>query len=417
MGNSGICPDHANIGRFIALHDDLIAGPFFEALTRSVLRETGSAGECLAGDGTVVEAAASHYGLLKVEAAQQKAEDAQRQAQDDPDDLDKQGRAEQAQRVHHTLERRSQRRQARGKSSGQLRISPQEPDALVQPLKRGRGMAPAYKPSILANESRVVVGHVVDPSNEVAVLPGLLTQSRKVTGAMPGELLLDAGYWADAVIETSLTHDISLLCPEGRTGGKRSAGSRLYPKSDFCYSEFDDSYRCPAGARMVVIGRWAGNEKSPAYTLYGTPACNGCEHRAQCTRNKKGRRLKRYDGDEAKEALRQVMCHPKAKRRFSRRPAMVEPVFSVMRGLQGLNRFRRKGLAAVRTEFALHVLAYNLGRALACRLFVAPFSGHTVVLALLKQYFAHHQFIAMMMNINNPNPGKVAHAELNLLLA
>jgi hypothetical protein len=278
-------------------------------------------------------------------------------------------------------------------------------------------MAPAYKPSILANESRVVVGHAVDPSNEIAVLPGLLTQSWKVTGEMPGELLLDAGYWADAVIETSLNHDISLLCPEGRTGGKRSAGSRLYPKSDFRYNGFDDSYRCPAGARLSVIGRWAGNDKSPAYTLYGTSACDGCDHRTQCTRNKKGRRLKRYDGDEAKEALRQVMRHPEAKRRFSRRQAMVEPVFSVLRGLQGLNRFRRKGLAAVRTEFALHVLAYNLGRAIACHLFGALVSGLTSVVVLLMQYFARHRFIELMMNINNPNPGEAAHANLNLSLA
>jgi len=32
---------------------------------------------------------------------------------------------------------------------------------------------------------------------------------------------------------------------------------------------------------------------------------------------------------------------------------------------EGLNRFSRRGLAAVRREFALHALAYNLGRAVA----------------------------------------------------
>lgn len=44
---------------------------------------------------------------------------------------------------------------------------------------------------------------------------------------------------------------------------------------------------------------------------------------------------------------------------------MVEPVFSHLRGQQGLNRFRRQGLKQVKSEFALHIMAYNLSRAVA----------------------------------------------------
>ncbi|WP_290608892.1 transposase [Arsenophonus sp. ENCA] len=44
---------------------------------------------------------------------------------------------------------------------------------------------------------------------------------------------------------------------------------------------------------------------------------------------------------------------------------MVEPVFSALRGIQGLERFRRKGLLAVKLEFTLHAMAYNLSRAVA----------------------------------------------------
>ena len=44
---------------------------------------------------------------------------------------------------------------------------------------------------------------------------------------------------------------------------------------------------------------------------------------------------------------------------------MVEPVFGHLRTVQGLNRFRRRGLAAVKLEFSLHLLAYNLSRVVA----------------------------------------------------
>ena len=60
-----------------------------------------------------------------------------------------------------------------------------------------------------------------------------------------------------------------------------------------------------------------------------------------------------------------MMQHPQARRIFSQRKAIVEPVFSSLRRQQGLDRFRRRGLQAVTREFALHVMAYNLSRAVA----------------------------------------------------
>jgi hypothetical protein len=87
--------------------------------------------------------------------------------------------------------------------------------------------------------------------------------------------------------------------------------------------------------------------------------------RESCTKAVQGRRVKRYPEDEHRDALRLVMQHRQARRIFSQRKAIVEPVFSSLRCQQGLNRFRRSGLQAVKREFALHVLAYNLSRAVA----------------------------------------------------
>ena len=64
----GLCPDHASIGHFIQQHDAHMRGEFLQVLTRSVLRATASGAETVAGDGTVVQAAASRYRTLKREA-------------------------------------------------------------------------------------------------------------------------------------------------------------------------------------------------------------------------------------------------------------------------------------------------------------------------------------------------------------
>ena len=78
--SGAIFPDHASIGRFIVLHDEAMAGSFFESLTRSILNKTNANNHCIAGDGTIIEAACSYYHLLKEEAVKQTLADAKKAA-------------------------------------------------------------------------------------------------------------------------------------------------------------------------------------------------------------------------------------------------------------------------------------------------------------------------------------------------
>lgn len=318
--SGGILPDHSILGRFIQRHEDQLTGAFFEQLTARVLEITGSGTQTLAGDGSVIEAAASRFAVMKAEAR------APRQA----------------------------RRQA--KPSASMQVNVQDPEAVIQPQKGSKHYAASYKPSLLANEARLIVSFALDPSSETAV----------------DTALFDAGYCSDAVIEASAERDIELLCPEGRSEGDSwtKTSSKYYPKSQFTYDREQDCYRCPQGQALLPVGRYAGNHRYPAYTLYGPPACGQCACRGQCTRSARGRRLRRYDGDDAKDALRAKMQQPEVQARYRQRQAMAEPVFGGLRDRQGLRRFRRKGIKAVRLEFGLHALAYNLGRALAREAFL-----------------------------------------------
>lgn len=363
--SGGIAPDHSVIGKFICRHEDQITTELFEALTTKILTQTGSDGNSVAGDGTVIEAACSHYNLLKQEAVQQAQEVTRQKALDHPDDAAHQRRYEQADKTAETMKTRVQKKQAKGQKTDQLCISPTEPDAVMQRQKRGRGSAPSYKPSILVNEGRLILAQALDGSSETAVIPEMLDQSETITGAKTEELMLDAGYCCHSVISESLSRDISLLCPEGHVPGEGKSSQKKYAKGQFQYDEQQDSYRCPAGEQLRYQSSYQGNETNEGYRLYGSPACTDCAQRDHCTTAKAGRRIKRYSQDEWKEALRLVMGQKQAKARFSKRQAWVEPVFSVLRGQQNLNRFRRKGLARVRAEFGLHVLAYNIGRLIA----------------------------------------------------
>ncbi|WP_051789255.1 transposase [Endozoicomonas montiporae] len=84
--SGGIHPDHANIGRFINIHEASLTGDFFDEMVQSVLKETNSGGQRLAGDGTTIEAACSNYNLIKEEAARAAQEEARKQADKAPED-------------------------------------------------------------------------------------------------------------------------------------------------------------------------------------------------------------------------------------------------------------------------------------------------------------------------------------------
>lgn len=379
----GITPDHANVGRFITLHEDSLSQTFFESITASILKATGSKSSRLAGDGTVIEAACSHYKLLKKEAIMARAAAAKVAVEAAPEDAGAQRELQASAQCLDVYEQREQARKRSARDISTLGVSPTEPEAMVQRLKRGRGKAASYKPSVLANQSRIITALQVHASSETKAVPAMLEQSARVVGSTPDELLLDAGYFDDAVIAETLKHDISLLCPDGKAPGTPKESGK-YHKSEFQYDELADTYRCPAGQILLLLKKCEATKSTRAFSMYGTTACSECPNRPQCTTMKQ-RRIKRHPEDEQRDALRQVMHQPQVRQIFGQRKAMVEPVFSHLRGQQGLHRFRRRGLAAVTREFALHAIAYNLTRAVAllraifCLLQLLPEAAHTAI--------------------------------------
>jgi transposase len=357
----GIFPDHSVIGRFLNQHAGAWTEEFFEELTRRVLEELAGRGGVVAVDGTLVQAAASRYRRVRREAAEQAAREARARAQQQPDDKRLRQQAEQAEEVARVVKERVRARQAQRKDSSRIAVSPSEPEAVIQPLKE-KHTAPAYRPSIVANPDRVIVAQAVDPKSETAVVKALLQQVQRTWGPVR-QLLADPGYHSIGVMRECRQQGVQdLLCPESPQGERRSVNG-LFPKNRFDYHPAGDYYRCPAGEKLIGFG--AGRHGQQVYRSYGKAPCGACRLRAQCTRAVRGRILKRFGGDEYKEKGRQVMREPRAQQQYRRRKGMVEPVFGELKHLQGLQRFRRRGLAKVRLEFSLHAMAHNLRRLLA----------------------------------------------------
>lgn len=326
-------PDHSTIGDFITRHAAVLTEEFFSELVRGLVHRRGIAAGVVAGDGTVIESAASRFGMLRREAS----------APRDPAPPDGEGPAP-----------------PRGPWS-----APSDPAAVVQPRKDGP-KRPAYRPSLLVHERGLIVAQHVEPSSEPAAIPPLLAQHQQVFAAGPTRVLLDANYHTLDLLQGCAEQGVDVLCPAGRTDTalwtKRGAGGR-FGKGQFTYDAERNAYRCPAQQWLTVRSR-SRHHKGRRYVAYTTAACAHCALRAQCTTARTGRTVIRFEGEEIKEAMRWVLEQPRARRAYRRRGPIVERPFAELRERQGLRRFRRRGLLGVRVEFALHCIAFNLKWAL-----------------------------------------------------
>ncbi len=381
-------PDHSTIGKFIQLHSEALSDEFFANLVKQIVNKLKLRVGVAAIDGTVIEAASGRFGLLRAEAARAVAEQAACTAAEHPPDAELAEKARLAKAAAEAVEQRNERRSEKG-LKGEIKVAPAEPEAVYQPRKDGVRCA-AYKPSVLVEhcaaeggsgvaQVQLIASQGVHSSSEPALFTSLLDQHQAAFGSAPTTLLADAGYASLKIFADACERGLDLLCPTGRARGEEDWGKQgkkgKFSKQAFVYDAVQDRYRCPAGRELLPDKRERTDRDGRRSRYYTALSCEGCALRAQCTNSKGPRKLKRYSNEEFKEGMSEVMAQPGARARYRTRGAIVERVFAEIRERQGLKRFRRRGLAAVRAEFALHCIAFNLKQAAAClRLMLLGFS-------------------------------------------
>jgi hypothetical protein len=94
---------------------------------------------------------------------------------------------------------------------------------------------------------------------------------------------------------------------------------------------------------------------------YWTSACSSCAIKGQCTTGKERRVSRWVHADVLDRAQARLDKKPDAMRT---RRATVEHPFGTLKSWMGATHFQMKTLPRVSTEMSLHVLAYNMKRAI-----------------------------------------------------
>jgi hypothetical protein len=236
-------------------------------------------------------------------------------------------------------------------------ISLTDPDARSMATSgRGSGMVGYNVQSAVDTKHHLIVTHeVTNRGSDRSQLSPMAKRTKAALGTDALDVVADRGYFKSEEILACDEAGITVTLPKPYTSGIQAKGR--YGKQDFRYAAADDVYICPAGERLDY--HFTSVEKGLTLRRYWTNICQECTIRHLCTTGKE-RRITRWEHEHVLEAVQQRLDeHPEKMR--TRRETVEHP-FGTIKYWMGYTHFQMKTLKNVRTEMALHVLAYNLKR-------------------------------------------------------
>lgn len=211
-----------------------------------------------------------------------------------------------------------------------------------------------------AKHDLIVETEVVQDANDLQQLSPMAQAAKEQLAVEGLKVVADAGYYSAPQVAVCETAGVETYVPANRHASGQSKGCKtIYPKEAFPFDPQADSYRCPGGEQLKRAGQEM-HDGLMRVEYNNIQACGSCPLRSQCTQGKY-RRIYRSADEAAIERLAQrVKQHPEL---IAQRKTIVEHVFGTLRNW-GHDQFLTRGLAAVRAEFSLSCLAYNLRRVL-----------------------------------------------------
>jgi transposase len=238
-------------------------------------------------------------------------------------------------------------------------VSLTDPDARSMATSgRGTGVVGYNVQAVVDTAHHMIVAHeVVNVGHDRTQLSAMASLGQAATGNDTISVLADRGYFKGEEVLACVQQGITPLVPKPLTSNSKADGR--FDKRDFVYIPERNEYRCPAGERAV----WRMTTVEDGLTLhrYWSSACPKCPMKANCTPSSY-RRITRWEHEQVLDDMQRRLDEMPEASRLRRQT--VEHTFGTLKAWMGSTHFLTKTLPHVRTEMSLHILAYNLKRAL-----------------------------------------------------
>lgn len=139
-----------------------------------------------------------------------------------------------------------------------------------------------------------------------------------------------------------------------------------FTKDDFTFDKKVKSYICPNGSILKPSGRITLNTNSGYKYQSNAGDCKKCSLKNRCISKKNGTKRTLYIVDSKKinysERMKRLIDNENIRKLYSRRMAIVEPVFSHITYCKNMNRFTLRGKEKVNTQWLLYCITHNISK-------------------------------------------------------
>jgi transposase len=226
-----------------------------------------------------------------------------------------------------------------------------EPDARI--MRSGRdGMVLGYnvQTAVDADSGLIVHHEVSQDTGDNRLLQPMAEQAKAALQLDHLAVVADAGYSNGQQQADLEAQGIAVAAPRRVIPGTDKA---LYQKADFDYDRERNEYRCPAGQ---VLHHCADDKRRKLH-IYQRAGCRQCALQPKCAKSDIRSITRNFNEDAFERSEARLKADPAL---MTRRMAIVERPFAVLKQAMGLRRFVCRGMAAVETEMAIAVTGYNL---------------------------------------------------------
>ena len=237
-------------------------------------------------------------------------------------------------------------------------VSLTDPDARSM-MKAGGGSTVSYNvQTAVDSKHHLIAAHeVTNAPSDRSQLSSMAGQAKTALDAKTLTVIADPGYYKGEEIVDCYEAGIKALVPKVDTSPSKAKGR--YSKADFRYDAQQNEYICPAGQRLTY--RFDSIEHGKTLWVYMTYECSSCPLQSKCTTGS-AKRIKRWEHEALLDAAEiDLKKNPDAMRQ---RKQLVEHPYGTIKYWMGSTHFLMKRLPNVQAEMSLHVLTYNLRRAI-----------------------------------------------------
>lgn len=300
-----------------------------------------------------------------------------------------------AERIEKFLKENEPKKGARGKE-----IQSNVTDNQSAKMVSSHGVVQGYNANALVDEKVQVIVHAEafgngeDHEHMAPMLEGA-KERLKATGRTDPlrgkELSADTGYYSVSNLKACGDEEVDAYVPDPQfrkrdpvfmdAGRYRRAvdkhkqryksKKRWFLPEDFRWDDAQQKLICPAGKGLYRNGQNFETKDGYLATSYRAPkrACTGCHLRSRCLRNPNGRsrQVRLFHGrrpGSITDAMKQKIDTPEGRKIYSKRMAVVEPVFGNIRACKRMDRFTLRSLAKVNIQWTLYCLVHNLEKIL-----------------------------------------------------